>query len=126
VRTVLVIDDEFGIVDVLVAALEDEGYRVFTAANGRRGLERLAENKPDLVISDFMMPLMDGATLARSMRESADYRDIPIIMMSAVTEAALRQRFDDYQAFLRKPFAVPVLLDLMRTVLDGAAKAPKQ
>jgi CheY-like chemotaxis protein len=126
VRTVLIIDDEFGIVDVLVAALEDEGYRVFTAANGRRGLERLAENKPDLVISDFMMPLMDGATMARAMRENADYRGIPIIMMSAVPEAALRQRFDDYQAFLRKPFPVAVLLDLMTTVLNGAAKVPKQ
>jgi CheY-like chemotaxis protein len=126
VRTVLIIDDEFGIVDVLVAALEDEGYRVFTAANGRRGLERLAENKPDLVISDFMMPLMDGATMARTMRENPDYRSIPIIMMSAVPEAALRPRFDDYQAFLRKPFSVAVLLSLMITVLDGAPKVPKQ
>jgi CheY-like chemotaxis protein len=126
VRTVLIIDDEFGIVDVLVAALEDEGYRVFTAANGRRGLERLAENKPDLVISDFMMPLMDGATMARAMRENPDYRSIPIIMMSAVPEGALRPRFDDYQAFLRKPFSVAALLSLMITVLDGAPKVPKQ
>lgn len=123
-RTVLVIDDEFGIADVLVAALEDEGYRVFTAANGRRGLERLAENRPDLVITDFMMPLMDGATMARTMRADPAYRDIPIIMMSAVPEAAVRERFDGYQGFLHKPFRVAAMLDLVASVLASASSEP--
>lgn len=118
-RTVLVVDDEFGTVEVLVAALEDEGYRVLTAANGRRALERLEENKPDLVISDFMMPLMDGAALVAAMRASPSYRDIPVIMMSAAPEAALRKHLDGYAAFLRKPFRMPVLLGIVRSTLQG-------
>jgi len=118
VRTVLVVDDEFGTVEVLVAALEDEGYRVLTAANGRRALERLEENKPDLVVSDFMMPLMDGAALVQAMRANPEFRSIPIIMMSAAPEAALRKHLDGYEAFLRKPFRVAVLVELIAAVLN--------
>jgi len=118
VRTVLVVDDEFGTVEVLVAALEDAGYRVLTAANGRRALERLEENKPDLVVSDFMMPLMDGAALVRAIRSNPQFRDIPVIMMSAAPETALRKHVDGYEAFLRKPFRVPALLELIASLLN--------
>lgn len=116
-KTVLVVDDEFGTLDVLVAALEDEGYRVMTAANGRRGLERLEEHRPDVVISDFMMPLMDGAAMVRAMREKPEFRDIPIIMMSAAPEAALRKHLDGYAAFLRKPFSMQALIRIIATIL---------
>jgi len=118
VRTVLVVDDEFGTVEVLVAALEDAGYRVLTAANGRRALERLEENKPDLVVSDFMMPLMDGAALVGAIRSNPQFRDIPVIMMSAAPETALRKQVDGYEAFLRKPFRVPALLELIASLLN--------
>lgn len=114
----LVVDDEFGTVEVLVAALEDAGYRVLTAANGRRALERLEENKPDLVVSDFMMPLMDGAALVRAIRSDPQFRHIPVIMMSAAPETALRKRLDGYEAFLRKPFRVPALLELIASLLN--------
>lgn len=123
-RTILVVDDEFGTVEVLVAALEDEGYRVLTAANGRRGLERLEENKPDLVISDFMMPLLDGAGLVRAMRDNPAYRDIPVIMMSAAPEPALRKHVDGYAAYLRKPFPLPALLELVAAVLNTDKRSP--
>lgn len=119
-RTVLVVDDEFGTVEVLVAALEDTGYRVLTAPNGRRALERLEENKPDLVISDFMMPLMDGAAMVAAMRANPSFRDIPVVMMSAAPEAALRKHLDGYEAFLRKPFRIPALLEIVRSVLERA------
>jgi len=120
VRTVLVVDDEFGTVEVLVAALEDAGYRVLTAANGRRALERLEENKPDLVVSDFMMPLMDGAALVQAMRANPEYQHIPVIMMSAAPETALRRHLDGYAAFLRKPFRVPALLQIIASIFDRA------
>jgi CheY-like chemotaxis protein len=119
VQTILVIDDEFGAVEVLTAALEDEGYRVLSAANGRLGLDRLAEGRVDLVIVDFMMPLMDGARMGRAMKEDAALRDIPIILMSAVSEAQVRERFDGYDLFLRKPFRIPALLQAIRKVLPA-------
>ena len=117
-KTILLVEDEFGIADVLVTILEDEGYRVFSAANGQQGLQRLAETKPDVVVTDFMMPLMDGAALGAAMRADPDYVNIPIIMMSAVSEQSVRARFDGYQAFLRKPFAVPAFLELLARVLQ--------
>jgi CheY-like chemotaxis protein len=119
-----VVDDEFGTVEVLVAALEDAGYRVLTAANGRRALERIEENKPDLVVSDFMMPLMDGATLVQAMHSNPEYRDIPVIMMSAAPEAALRKHLDGYAAFLRKPFRLQALLELISAIFARAEPAP--
>ena len=117
-RTVLIVDDECATLEGLLAALESAGYRVLTAANGRHALERLEESKPDLVVSDFMMPLMDGAALVQAMRANPEYRDIPIIMMSAAPETALRKHVDGYQAFLRKPFRVSALLERIASILS--------
>ena len=97
--TVLIVEDEFAIADLLEMVLTDEGYHVLTAANGRQGLERLAEGpRPDLVISDYMMPVLDGAGLLRAMRESEAQRDIPCIVMSSMPEANVRERTDGYAA----------------------------
>jgi CheY-like chemotaxis protein len=110
VLTILVVEDEFGVADVVVTALEDEGYRVLVAANGRQGMERIADTKPDLIILDFMMPIMDGAAMGKAVRAGDGTSDIPIIMTSAVGEAAVKDRFADFQAFLRKPFRISELL----------------
>jgi CheY-like chemotaxis protein len=117
VQTILVVDDELGAIEVVATSLEDEGYRVLSAANGRHGLEKLAEGPVDLAVIDFMMPLLDGAGLGRAMKEDPALRHIPIIMMSAVGESLVRARFDGYSAFLRKPFRISALIDTVRRVL---------
>src|SRR5947207_6597901 len=90
--TVLIVEDEFAIADLLEMALSDEGHQVLTAANGRQGLERLAEGpSPDLVISDYMMPILDGPGLLRAMRDIEGQRDIPCIVMSSMPEASVRE-----------------------------------
>jgi CheY-like chemotaxis protein len=71
----------------------------------------------DLAVIDFMMPLMDGAALGRAMKEDAALRNIPIIMISAVGESLVRERFSGYTAFLRKPFRISALIDTVRRVL---------
>lgn len=118
-KTILLVEDEFGIATVLGSILEDEGYQVLVAANGRQALTRLADSPvlPDLVISDFMMPLLDGAGLAHALRAETAWQGIPIIMMSAVPEAAVKQEFAGYVAFLRKPFSIPVFLHRVAAVL---------
>jgi CheY-like chemotaxis protein len=118
VRTILVVDDEFGVADVLAAALEDEGYRVVTAANGQQGIERVVEQRPDLIVTDFMMPVMDGPTMAAAL-QSDGHKDIPIIMMSAMPEAAVRERFNGYFGFLRKPFRIHVVAEMVAKALAG-------
>jgi len=117
VQTILVVDDELGAIEVVATALEDEGYRVLSAANGRHGLEKLTEGQVDLAVIDFMMPLVDGTAMARQMKANPAFKNIPIIMMSAVGESVVRERFDGYTAFLRKPFRISALIDTVRRVL---------
>lgn len=122
-RTVLVVDDEFGVAEVLVAILEDAGYNVVTASNGRQGLARLVEQpRPDAAFIDLMMPVLDGAGMLRAMREDPAHRDLPVVMMSGLDEAAVRGRVSGYRAFLRKPFRFEAVVELVARLLDGAGR----
>jgi DNA-binding response OmpR family regulator len=118
--TVLIVEDEFAIADLLEMALTDEGYHVVKAANGRQGLERMAENSPDLVVTDFMMPVLDGAGLVQTMRQSDRQREIPIIIMSPMPEANVHARIKGYAAFVRKPFQIAALMQLIAAILQTA------
>ena len=121
-KTILVVDDEFGIADTLSSILTDEGFRVVVAMNGEQGLARMAEVMPDLVLVDFMMPVMSGPEMVREMRASADLSAIPVVMMSAVAEAMVREECE-FTAFLRKPFDLEALLKII-TSLVGQAEIP--
>lgn len=126
-RTVLVVDDEFGVADVLAAILEDAGYRVVTASDGRRGLARLAEPpRPDAALIDLMMPVMDGAVMLRAVRGDPALRGLPVVMMSGLDEAAVRARAPDgYAAFLRKPFRFEAVVETLARVLGGPGGADR-
>ncbi|GAC1630657.1 MAG: hypothetical protein NVS9B10_23270 [Nevskia sp.] len=116
-KTILIIDDELSHAEVLTILLEQEGYSVRTAANGQEGLRLVAEVSPQLVVLDFMMPLMNGAEMARALRADPDTRHIRILMNSAVNEASVREQFPDYDAFLRKPYLLGHLLSLIGSLL---------
>jgi DNA-binding response OmpR family regulator len=108
--TIVIIDDEFNLADVLAAALTDVGFRVHTASNGVQGLEIVSEYVPDLVILDFMMPLLDGSSVLRAMRSDDRLASIPVLMMSSLPESAIQDRCPGYFAFLRKPFDLDTVL----------------
>ncbi|HET9644556.1 MAG TPA: response regulator [Burkholderiaceae bacterium] len=116
-KTILVVDDELANAEVLAIILEEEGYRVFCASNGRHGLQRAAEVRPHLIVLDFMMPIMDGAEMARALRDSAPTRDIPIVMNSSLHEEAVREHFADYDYFLRKPYDIGEALEAIARLL---------
>ena len=116
---VLIVEDEFAIADLLEMALIDGGFRVVMAANGCQGLQCLAQGPlPDLIISDFMMPVLDGPGLLRAMRETEAHRDIPCIIMSSVPERSVRTHIEGYAGFIRKPFRLSELLQLVVSVLS--------
>lgn len=121
-KTILVVDDEFDIVDVLSDLLTAEGYRVLTASNGREGLARLHEAHVDLVLLDRMMPVVDGAEMMRLMREDASLRLIPVVMMSAAEGRRLSRELGCAD-FLKKPFDLGTLLDTVARLAgpEGAA-----
>ncbi|HWP18357.1 MAG TPA: response regulator [Burkholderiaceae bacterium] len=118
-KTILVVDDELANAEVLSLILEDEGYRVFCASNGQQGLERLAQVRPDLVILDYMMPIMNGAEMARAMRADPATSGIPILMNSSLSEEVVRRHFDGYDGFLRKPYNIELALRLIAQLVAG-------
>lgn len=102
--TILVVDDEEPVVDLLTDMLHDQGYTVLSAHNGRAALQRIEEQKPDLVISDVMMPFVDGIKLSRTLRQTHDAKELPIILMSAAMPPDLAAC--GANAFLGKPFDI--------------------
>jgi CheY-like chemotaxis protein len=119
VRTVLVADDEFGILLVLEMVLSEAGYRVLTAGNGRQAVELAVADPPDLILLDWMMPVMDGPASAAAIRMDPALAGVPIVIMSGAPEAALRRQFDSYAGFLQKPFRDTEVLEMVVQVLDG-------
>lgn len=110
--TVLVVDDEFGIAELFDAILSDEGYRVLTAINGKHGLEVLAKERADLVFTDYMMPVMDGAGLLRALAADPVLQAIPVVVMSSMPEAAVAERCSGYVSFMRKPFKIADVIEV--------------
>jgi CheY-like chemotaxis protein len=117
-KTILVVDDEPAILDLLTTLLADEGYRVLAAADGAVALEGLQREAVDVVITDGMMPQLDGEALIRAMREQPATRDVPVIFISA----AVTPRLEGLEPwwFLSKPFD----LDAVLTAVAGAVGRP--
>ena len=115
---VLVVDDELSIAQLLQDVLVDEGYRVRIAGNGKRALELVADERPVLVLTDYMMPVMDGASLVRAMVADAMLKDVPIIVMSSLPEEAVASRCEGYVSFVRKPFRI---VDIVKLVAQQLA-----
>lgn len=113
-KTILVVDDELGSAEVLSLILEEEGYKAYCAVNGRQALVQARDVVPDLVIVDYMMPLMNGAELSRELRADPQFVNTKIVLNSGLPEAAIREQFDGYDAFLRKPFKVEALLEVVQ------------
>lgn len=112
-KTILIVDDEVDIAETLQSYVELEGYRVVVAFDGRDALHKVLEGKPDLVVTDLMMPRMDGSELIAQIRATPSIKDTPIITMSANRERALSL------PFFRKPFSASELVDeIRRTIGD--------
>ncbi|HZH26771.1 MAG TPA: phosphate regulon transcriptional regulator PhoB [Azospirillaceae bacterium] len=119
---VLVVEDEADLLTLLRYNLEKEGFRVVTAGDGEEALLVADEQTPNLVLLDWMLPLMSGIEVCRQLRRRPRTRDVPIIMLTARGEEADRVRglnagADDYIA---KPFSTTELLARMRAVLRRA------
>jgi len=105
--TVLVVDDEYLIVEVLTLALEDAGFMVTQASNGMKALDALHREGPSLVVCDYMMPLMNGLELATEIRKRPEWAHLPIVLMSG-GHAGLRPRPLGFSTtFCRSPSISP-------------------
>lgn len=122
-KTILLIDDEPNILKLLGKRLEANGYDVITAADGLEGYKKIKELKPDLVISDILMPHLTGYELLGRMKKEKDgTQDIPVIIITA--KGKMREFFSDWQihAFLTKPVIPAELLGKVRELLEHVQK----
>ncbi len=108
---VLIVEDEILLLMMLSDVFEDEGYEVTSALNGKLAWEALHQRKPDLIITDFMMPVMTGLELARAVRADADLCSIPIILVSAAQADIGRSHPDLFQIVFEKPYRHDALLE---------------
>jgi DNA-binding response OmpR family regulator len=114
-KSVLIVDDEFGLADLLADMLTERGFEVRVAINGVLGMHALEAQPADLVLLDVMMPIMDGATMLRELRASERFAHIPVVMMTAVPRGVPVGAEPD--AFLRKPFTTDELFEVLRRFL---------
>ena len=119
-RKILVVDDEPAIRSFLVELLEAEGYRTASAPNGRIAVELAARERPDLVLSDVMMPELDGPGMVRSLRAAPDLAEVPIVLMSAANGTVPLD--PSITAFLPKPFDLDDLLAVVARSLHPPAR----
>ena len=118
-RTVLVIDDERGFCDVVSVILESQGYEVHQAYQANDAFGMLAETVPDLILTDLMMPEVDGLSLIRRLRETPSWAQIPVVMVSAHSEPEIQESAKEAGAdgFITKPFSASELRAMVRAHL---------
>jgi DNA-binding response OmpR family regulator len=118
---ILVVDDEPNIVQTLQDRLEMNEYIVSTAGNGREGLEKAQKEKPDVILLDVIMPVMDGHEMLEVLRKQPDCNDISVIMLTArsQTQDIARANACGIDDYIVKPFDLSELLEKIETVLEN-------
>lgn len=109
-KRILVVDDDVTISHLVCLILEGAGYDVVRAANGEEALRKMSEHKPDLVLLDIMMPILDGRETALRMQSDAALRDIPIVFVTA-SPSSLEDGSYPHASVLRKPVQIDDLLE---------------
>lgn len=120
-KTVLAVDDSSSIRLMVAFSLEQAGYDVVHAVNGEDGLAKAKEQSVDLVLTDHNMPVMDGLTLIKRLRELATYQSVPILMLTTEYSDQIKEAGKKAGAngWLVKPFDPERLIAVVRTVLGA-------
>jgi CheY-like chemotaxis protein len=116
VAFILIVDDEQTIAETLAEVLRWRGHAAETAANGELGLAAMRARRPDAVLLDYMMPVLDGVQTLAAMRADAELATVPVILMSAAPQRAIPPAAG-WSGFLRKPFREPALVAALEKVL---------
>ena len=124
---ILVVDDEIYIVHILDFSLGMEGYEVLTALDGEQALERLKNEKPDLIVLDIMMPKVDGYEVCRAIKSSPETQHIPVILLSAKGRNVDQKMGFDVGAddYITKPFSPRKLVERINALLGQSVSSEK-
>jgi len=115
-KTFLIVDDSASMRQLVAFTIKDAGYDVLLAENGKDALEKMSRAKVDMVITDLNMPEMDGITFIRELRGKADYKFIPIVMLTTESQEAKKQegRAAGASGWIVKPFSPSQLMDVVK------------
>jgi len=121
---ILVVDDEIYIVHILDFSLGIEGYEVMTALDGEQALAKVAQDKPDLIVLDIMMPKLDGYETCKALKSNPETKDIPVILLSAKgrnvdQKVGFEVGADDY---ITKPFSPRKLVERINAILGQTSR----
>ena len=118
-KKVLVVDDEIHIIHVVAIKLRNNGYEVITAENGSEGFDRASAEKPDIIITDFQMPIMSGLEMVEKLRQCEQTADIPVIILTARGFAIEDDKKEELRISecLSKPFSPKELLRSIEDIL---------
>ena len=118
-KKVLVVDDEIHIVHVVAIKLRNNGYEVLTASNGAEAYELACAENPDIIVTDFQMPVMSGIELVQKLRENGPTKDTPVVMLTARSFAISKEQQESMKisACLSKPFSPRELLGNIEDIL---------
>lgn len=117
---VLLVDDEPDILDFLSYNFRKHGFNVFTARDGRAGFECAQSEKPDIIVSDVLMPRWSGIAMCTHLKEESALRDIPVIFLSATSDdmLALSALESGGSRFMSKPVHLSILFDAVHRILE--------
>jgi CheY-like chemotaxis protein len=110
IKTILVVDDEPDIVTYITSMLEDNGYKTLSAGNGEQAMAKIRESRPDLICLDISMPEKSGVGLYRDLRESDEYKDMPVIVVTGLSQ--------DFEKFIKTRRQVPPPTDYVAKPID--------
>ena len=121
-KTILVVDDEPDVVTFISTVLTDHGYETVTAKDGVEALDRVKERRPDLISLDITMPEKSGVKFYREMRESDEYKDIPIVIVTGLSDdfqkfISTRRQVPPPDGYLSKPIGADDVLGAVRKLL---------
>lgn len=114
-KKILVVDDEYDLLETICATLEMGGYEPVPASDGRAALERLGSAQPEMVLTDVMMPYMSGYELVAEIRRKPNCGKLPVLIMSAI-DPKLHPR-GSWDGVLAKPFSLDVLLEAVEGMI---------
>ncbi len=117
-KDILIVEDEQDLSDLLLDVLETEGHRARTAGNGLEALSRIKERRPQLILLDMMMPVMDGWQFIERLRANAEWTNIPVVVMTAVYDMSSLERKTGAKAILTKPFDIELIVDAVELYAD--------
>lgn len=119
IGTLLYVEDDMDLRDYVAAEMEDFCDEVLTANNGQHALAVLAENHVDVVLTDVMMPVMDGLELCRSIKSNPELKHIPVIMLTARADTnSIKQGYEALADFyMDKPFEIDQLISVLQEKL---------